>query len=53
MGSSRDTPLSHILCFSCSLKYLDNTICTFSELFGRCSNHHQMEEINYLMTTRS
>ena len=33
------------------LLFLDNSIwCMFTELFNRCQNHHQMEEINYLMT---
>ena len=40
----------HILCCSCSLRYLDNSIwCIFPE-FSRCWNHHQMEEMNCLMT---
>ena len=33
-------PLFPILCFSSSLKCLDNSICPRSELFGRCSRHH-------------
>ena len=49
---------THILCFTFSLKYLDivgiisdNSVwCTFPELFYRCWNPHQMEDINYLMT---
>ena len=40
-----------ILCFGSSLKCLDNsTRCTFPELFYRCENLHQMEEVNYLIT---
>ena len=50
-ASSRDRPLPHILCFSSSLKHLENSNwCTFPKLFYRCLNHHQMEEVNYLMT---
>ena len=41
----------HILCFSSSLKYLDNSIWgTFPELFYRCETPpHQVEDVNYLM----
>ena len=41
----------HIICFSFSLKELDNIIWgTFPELFYRYENLHQMEDVNYLMT---
>ena len=50
MMSSWDRfPSPHILCFSSSLKYIDNRIqYTFPELFYRCWNH-LMEEINFLI----
>lgn len=50
MGSSQARPLSHILCFSFSMKYPDNSVCPLSELFYRSANHHQMEEISNLKT---
>ena len=39
MSTSGDRPLSHILCFSSSLEYLDNSVWgTFPELFYRCKS---------------
>ena len=50
-GTFQGRPFPHILCFSSTLKYLDNRIrCTFPELFYRCEISHQMQDDNYLMT---
>ena len=41
MVPSGTGPFPHTLCFSTSLKYLDNSIwCTFPELFYKCENPH-------------
>ena len=41
MGPSRGRSFPHILCFSFSLKYTDNSIwCTFPEIFYRCQPPH-------------
>lgn len=45
-------PLPHILCFSSFMKHLDKSIrCSLPKWFYRCENPHQMEDVNYLMTT--
>ena len=39
MGTSGERPLSHMLCFSSSLQYLDNSVWgTFPELFYWCES---------------
>ena len=41
----------HLLCFSCSLKYLDNSIWrTFLSCFPDVKTPHQVGDVNYLMT---
>ena len=50
MGPSGDRPPPHTLCFSSSLKYLDNSMgCRFPEWFCRCETlpplPRQMEEL--------
>ena len=50
MGSSHDRP-SSVLCYSSIFKDLSDVVwCTCPDLFYRCLNCCQMEEINYLMT---
>ena len=50
-GPSWDRPLPYSLCFSSSLKDLDNSIwCMFPELLYRFENFHHMEDVNHLMT---
>ena len=51
MGPSQERPLLHSLCWSASLKYLDNSIwSTFLSCFPDVKTPHQVGDVNYLMT---